>query len=149
MTLPKCSLLVQVVNPDDTPVAGSKVFVKLDRIDFYQGEIVSPTLVSVEPDSITGLATLDLWPNILGSTGSTYTLTIVFSRTYKATFSGLIIPNVTSITLPELLNQGGPVQTDIWDDLAIWNDSDIWEEGSTSTVWADSGAWNDSLSWIE
>lgn len=76
MALTTITVTVRVTGQGATPVAGAVVSALLDRRDVDQDEgYVIPELQEATTDAL-GVATLDLWPNARGSTGSRYRFTI-------------------------------------------------------------------------
>ena len=101
MTIPTCAVACSVHDDAGDPVAGAKITARLDRFEVYNGYVV-PTLIEAETDA-SGAATLDLWPNQLGSTESSYTIRIVApnGKTLKTTAT---VPNVSNASLHLIAN---------------------------------------------
>lgn len=76
MTIPTCAVACVVHNDDGTPAVGASITATLNRfeIDPDTGYVV-PRRVEATTDA-NGEATLDLWPNALGTTESSYTVKI-------------------------------------------------------------------------
>jgi microcystin-dependent protein len=74
MTLPVCAVQCYVYTQDGDPEKDAIVSAKLNRYEVYQGHVV-PELMTATTDA-SGLAVLSLWPNELGSTESSYKVTI-------------------------------------------------------------------------
>lgn len=96
MTLPTCAVTCSVADDTGAPLAGATITARLDRFEVYNGYVV-PELVEVQTDA-TGAATLNLWPNELGATQSSYTVRILApnGKTLRTTAT---VPNVPTIAL--------------------------------------------------
>lgn len=81
------------IHVDDTSGAleGAKVNAKLNRTEVYQGHIV-PKFTTATTD-VNGDATLNLWPNVLGSTESSYEITITDPNSRNIASFLATIPN--------------------------------------------------------
>lgn len=100
MTLPTCEVSVQLLEPDDTPIAGANVIAHLSTIDIYDGVVV-PAEVTARTNSA-GVCTLQLFPNELGQTGSRYTVTIQRTGLPDERLFA-VIPNLPSVDLHDCL----------------------------------------------
>ncbi len=98
MTLPTTAVQVRVAAPGSgAPVAGARVQATLNHADLQANQHVylTPSRVVARTDAA-GLATLDLWPNELGSTASSYEIQITTQTGGVTTFAGVVVP-VSSI----------------------------------------------------
>jgi len=74
------------------PVAGARLTAKLNQTEIYQGLVV-PEIVSAVAGA-DGVAILNLWPNQLGTQGSTYRITAVNPDTGKKYLDSQVsVPN--------------------------------------------------------
>ena len=96
MSLTTCAVVAQVYDQDGQPVSGATITATLNRYEVYEGYVV-PDSVEVTTDT-NGAATLDLWPNQLGSTESLYKIVISApnGKTLKAT---AVVPDETTANL--------------------------------------------------
>lgn len=101
MSLPTCAVTVAVYDDTGAPMAGATVTARLDRFEVYNGYVV-PELVEVTT-AADGTATLNLWPNELGSTESSYTVRVMGTngKTLRTT---AMVPNVSTIALHLIAN---------------------------------------------
>lgn len=74
MTLPVCAVQCYVYTQDGDPVEGATISTKLTHYEIYQGHVVPDEMTALT--DVDGLAVLELWPNELGSTGSSYKVKI-------------------------------------------------------------------------
>jgi len=85
--------VVVTIHVDDTdgPAVGVKVNFRLNRTEVYQGHII-PEFVTVTTDG-SGDATISIWPNALGSTESSYEVTMIDANSRFMTSFLATIPN--------------------------------------------------------
>lgn len=127
MTIPTVQVAVSLVDPGGRPISGAQVTALLSEPIVYQGVVVPSRDAAVTDDL--GQCTLTLVPTELVAEGATYR--IVIWPPYEpaaATFDAVTAPNVSSITLVELL--GGPAGTTTsltyWDGTAYWSGPLYW-----------------------
>lgn len=98
MSLTTCAVRARIYKQDGTPDEGARVVAVLNRFEVDEGYI-GPTEVEATADA-DGVATLNLWPNALGSTESVYNIRIEGSeRTLKVTAT---VPDTTTIDLEDI-----------------------------------------------
>ena len=107
MTIPLCSVTVSLNDQGGSPIAGAKVVATLDRTDRY-GSFVVPRRGTAPTDS-DGLATLALFPNVLGAMGSRYRFTATDPETGKRALDVYAtVPNEVSVALSDIADTSAP-----------------------------------------
>jgi hypothetical protein len=117
MSLTTCAVTFRIFQDDGTPDVGATVSAILNQYEVYNGYIV-PDLVTGTTNS-SGIAVLNLWPNVLGSTGSVYTFRVIGSNGKKITTTAMV-PNQAAVNATDIAGlpaQGS--QTDAQYSLAI------------------------------
>lgn len=99
MTIATCAVHCSIVDDTGTPVDGATITAKLNSFEVYQGYI-TPREVQVVT-GVDGLATLNLWPNQLGSLSSNYNITITLPDGSILSTTA-IVPNTSSANLHEI-----------------------------------------------
>lgn len=129
MTIPVCQVSVTLLDIDgSTPIVGAYVSATPSGPIAYQG-VVLP-LTDSQVTNSTGQCTLSLVPSATGPSPVTYTFCVWPSNAAQGIyFRGITVPNVSSITLEELL--GGTAGA------------------TTLTQWLDTLTWQDTLTWVE
>jgi hypothetical protein len=92
MSIPTVAVTCIAYDQNGTPIAGGRVTAKLNQTEIYNGFVV-PEQVSGVADA-NGVCVLDLWPNALGVSGSSYSITAVNpdnGKTYLRTTA--VVPN--------------------------------------------------------
>jgi hypothetical protein len=92
MSIPTVAVTCIAYDQNGTPIAGGRVTAKLNQTEIYNGFVV-PEQVSGVADA-NGVCVLDLWPNALGVSGSSYSVTAVNpdnGKTYLRTTA--VVPN--------------------------------------------------------
>ncbi len=93
MTVPTKNLTVNVFDLNGVALAGATVTATLDRTDIYLEQYVLPNTISATSD-VNGVATLALFPNALGKTGSYYKIKCVHPTTGRTVIKSAIqMPN--------------------------------------------------------
>jgi len=129
MTIPVCQVTATLVAPDGGAIVGAKVTATLTAPIVYQGLIV-PTSQS-KTSNQAGRCAMNLWPNSLGASTTTYTFQILIpGQSMPMYFHDITVPNVASITLEQLLGgmSGGAAALTQWLDSLAWNDAMTWQE---------------------
>lgn len=127
MAYPVAQVAATINGPSGEPLAGAQVTAILAGPIVYQG-VVLPTPYSVATDE-SGRCTLNLVPTDIGITPTTYTLEIWAAHDCRPeVFAGVMVPNVSSITLDELLGRPLVIYSIYWNDQAFWDDSAYWIE---------------------
>lgn len=96
MSLPTCAVLCSVYDDSGDPVTGAVISAKLNQFEVYEGYVVPQTIEATTDTN--GEATLNLWPNQLGSTSSMYEVKIS-SPNGKRLRVNAIVPNVSNTEL--------------------------------------------------
>jgi hypothetical protein len=92
MSIPTVAVTCIAYDQNGTPIAGGRITAKLNQTEIYNGFVV-PEQVSGVADA-NGVCVLDLWPNALGVSGSSYSVTAVNpdnGKTYLRTTA--VVPN--------------------------------------------------------
>ncbi len=124
--IPTCTVTATVADPSGGSLAGVKVTARLSSPVVYQGVIV-PNAPSKTTNQ-QGQAVLQLWPNVLGPTSTTYTFELLLpGSTVPLYFYDVTVPNVSAVTLEELLGGSVPVTNlGYWSGGASWSGSLHW-----------------------
>lgn len=93
MPLKTCAVICNVFEHTGLPMVGASVSATLDRFEVYEGYVV-PQVVSSTTD-VNGHATLNLWPNELGATASTYIIKILGTNGKKITTTAVVPDQIT------------------------------------------------------
>lgn len=96
MSLTTCAVSCAVYDDSGAPVQGATITAKLNRYEVYNGYVVPQTITGTTDAS--GQATLNLWPNELGSTESSYLIKIA-APNGKNLSTTAIVPNVAYASL--------------------------------------------------
>lgn len=108
MPLPTVNVTVTILEQDNQPVAGAIITARLTKHEEYQGTIV-PDFQEFRTDAL-GQATMPLWPNTLGVTGSQYHVQARHPVSGKRLIDAKVtVPNIDPSALYELINN--PVAT--------------------------------------
>ena len=111
MALPVCQVTATILDASGSPVVGAQVTARLSGAVAYLGLIV-PTADSGTTDA-NGQCTLALWPNALSTPDTTYSFEVLPpGAIWPLYFHDLTVPNVSSITLEELLGGSSIYVTD-------------------------------------
>ncbi len=115
-------------DPSGNPLQGARVIARLSAVEYWNGVLV-PQSVYAETGA-NGTCSLSLWPNSLGTHGTTYTISIQhpFVRP-SLTYPNITVPDTVSLTLNQLLGEtGGAIEAGNWDDTEVWSDNLMWTE---------------------
>ncbi len=99
MSIPTCAVVCRIDGQDGLPIVGATVSAQLDRYEVHEGYVV-PDYAEATTDAA-GLATLNLWPNALGSTESSYTVRIDTPKG-KPLKTRCVVPNTDTVLLHEI-----------------------------------------------
>lgn len=120
MALTTVNVTATILTAGGDPVVGAVVTARLDRpdVDPTEGAVV-PSDLSATTDAL-GVAVLALWPNVLGSAGSRYRVTVVDAAGVLLWSAYAQVPNA-DVDLEDILVAGG--------DLPAWPAADSEREG--------------------
>lgn len=105
MTLPTCRVTATILDQHGQPVPGALVLAVLDRTDRYNG-LVAPSRTRTRSDDA-GQVVLDLFPNVLGSEGSQYQVTIA-GNGQRLVDTTATVPDAPTANLYTLLDLSAP-----------------------------------------
>jgi hypothetical protein len=116
VTAPVCTVTATLSTQDGAALVGAKITAVLDRTETYQGYIVPRRVVATTNSS--GIATLSLFRNILGVSGSRYRVTGVDPTTGKRVLDVYaVVPDQPAVALEVAVNLGVSVSPSVLSQL--------------------------------
>jgi len=100
-TYPTARITIDLADPTGRPLSGAVVIATISGPDLWSG-VVTQKVTRARTDS-TGHAEMALFPNSSGSRRTTYRFDVQHPEISPAKFMGVVVPDVASITLVELL----------------------------------------------
>jgi len=135
MTIPTTTVNCQFNDSEGNPAVGARVVAVLDRYELYQGYVV-PLSTESTTDSL-GQCSLDLFPNELGSTASSYTIRVFPADGYRVLSLVTVVPDsLTAVNLHDIAELPGfePGQSasglplgGVLNDILVKQSSDSWD----------------------
>jgi len=101
MAVPTRNITVDVHEADGTPIPGAIVTARLTGVDVYQDQIVDRVEEQAITDA-TGLATLALFPNVLGERGTAYLFKVRHPTTNRSIFKTVARVQDADATLTDI-----------------------------------------------
>lgn len=100
-TYPTTRIIINLADPTGRALSGAVVIATISAPDLWSGVVVQKTTRAHTNSA--GAAEMALFPNSTGSRRTTYRFDIQHPEIAPAKFAGVVVPEVASITLVELL----------------------------------------------